>query len=83
VGERRATQGSLAFLPTDVALVGLLLLLLAAGFLSLRIAPQSSEWVVTRLGACNRTLRACMNLTRLSSRARLAASLSPSRRRAT
>jgi regulator of protease activity HflC (stomatin/prohibitin superfamily) len=55
-------QGSFGFPPTDVALVGLLLFLLVAAALAVRIVPQSSEWVVTRLGAYNRTLKAGVNL---------------------
>jgi regulator of protease activity HflC (stomatin/prohibitin superfamily) len=46
----------------DLAL-GLLVALVALTlFLGVRIVPQSEEWVVTRLGAYSRTLRAGVNL---------------------
>jgi regulator of protease activity HflC (stomatin/prohibitin superfamily) len=50
------------FLTADLALGLLIALAVVALFLGVRIVPQSEEWVVTRLGAYSRTLRAGVNL---------------------
>jgi regulator of protease activity HflC (stomatin/prohibitin superfamily) len=51
-----------AFPPADFALVALVVLLFATALLAVRIVPQANEWVVTRLGAYHRTLKAGVNL---------------------
>jgi regulator of protease activity HflC (stomatin/prohibitin superfamily) len=48
--------------PPDLFLGLLALFLVLTVLLGVRVVPQSNEWVVTRLGAYNRTLRAGVNL---------------------
>ena len=48
--------------PTDILLILLIGFLILTVLLGVRVVPQSNEWVVTRLGAYNRTLRAGVNI---------------------
>jgi regulator of protease activity HflC (stomatin/prohibitin superfamily) len=55
-------MNQIVFQPSDIFLVLLALFLILSVLLGVRVVPQSNEWVVTRLGAYNRTLRAGVNL---------------------
>jgi regulator of protease activity HflC (stomatin/prohibitin superfamily) len=48
--------------PTDILLILLIGFLILTVLLGVRVVPQANEWVVTRLGAYNRTLRAGVNI---------------------
>jgi regulator of protease activity HflC (stomatin/prohibitin superfamily) len=55
-------MNQIVFQPADIFLALLALFLILTVLLGVRVVPQSNEWVVTRLGAYNRTLRAGVNL---------------------